>query len=71
MIDQIRKHLQLVPFLPFVIHTSDGHEYPVSSIDHALITPRGTRIVVSDDKDVVSVLPMLHISGVIHQANGE
>jgi hypothetical protein len=71
VVDEIRKQVGRTPFTPFSIRTSDGHEYAVPTIDHIHVTPRGTRVIVIDDKDVVSVLPILHINGVIHQANGE
>ena len=50
MIDEIRKRLQRVPFVPFSVGTSDGHEYGVASVDHAHISPRGNRVVVFDDE---------------------
>jgi len=53
--------------MPFSIRTSDDHEYVVPTLDHIHVSPRGTRIIVIDDADVVSVLPILHISGVVHQ----
>ncbi len=70
MIDEIRKNLQSVPFIPFSVRTSDGHEYSVPTVDHAYITPRGNRVIVTDDKGTVAVLGPLHINGVIQQANG-
>jgi len=27
MIDELRKQLARVPFIPFLVRTSDGHEY--------------------------------------------
>jgi hypothetical protein len=67
MVDEIRRQIERTPFASFSIRTSDGHEYPVPTLDHVHISPRGTRIIVIDDADVVAVLPILNVSGVIHQ----
>jgi hypothetical protein len=71
VIDKIRKQLHCVPFLPFVVRTSDGHEYSVPTVDHAFITPRGNRVIVIDDEGTVNILGPLHIDAVIQQPNGE
>jgi hypothetical protein len=70
MVDEIRKQLGRAPFVPFSIRTSDGHEYSMPTVDHAYITPRGNRVIVTDDKGTVAILGPLHINGVIQQANG-
>jgi outer membrane lipoprotein SlyB len=67
MIDEIRKRLQRVPFVPFSVRTSDGHEYAVPTVDHVFITPRGNRVVVVDDQGTTNVLGPLHINSVIEQ----
>jgi len=71
MIDEIRKRMQRVPFVPFSVRTSDGHEYSVPTVDDAFITPRGNRVVVVDDEGTTAILGPLHISSVIEQPNGE
>ena len=71
MIDEIRKRLQRVPFVPFSVRTSDGLEYSVPTVDHAFITPRGNRVVVVDDEGTTAVLGPLHINSVVEQSNGE
>ncbi len=71
MIDEIRKRLQRVPFVPFSVRTSDGQEYSVPTVDHAFITPRGNRVVVVDDQGTTAILGPLHINSVIEQSNGE
>jgi hypothetical protein len=71
VIDEIRKQLHRVPFLPFVVRTSDGHEYSVPTVDHAYITPRGNRLIVIDDEGTLNILGPLHINAIIHQPNGE
>jgi hypothetical protein len=70
MIADIRKQIARVPFEPFSIRTSDGHEYPVPTVDHIYITPTQRRIVVADDEGVVVLIPVLHISRIRHKENG-
>jgi hypothetical protein len=69
MIGEIRKRLEGVPFVPFSVRTSDGHEYSVPTVDHAYITPRGNRVIVTDDKGTVAILGPLHINSLIEQAS--
>jgi hypothetical protein len=71
MVDQIRKRLQRVPFVPFSVRTSDGHEYSVPTPDHAHISPRGNPVVVYDDEGTTAILGPLHINRVIEQPDGE
>lgn len=72
MIADVRRRLDRVPFVPFVIRTSDGHEYSVPTVDHAKISPSGHRVVVFTDEDATAVLGPLHINRIIdQQANGE
>jgi hypothetical protein len=69
MTGDIRKHLQISPFVPFSVRTSDGREYPVPTIDHIYLPPSGGRVVISDEQGLVVVLPGLMITGLVH-ANG-
>ena len=71
MIDEIREQLHRVPFLPFVVRTSDGHKYSVPTVDHVYITPRGNRLIVIDDEGTVNILGPLHINAVVDQPNGD
>ena len=71
MIVDVRERLDRVPFVPFLIHTSDGHEYSVPTVDHAFITPRGNRVIVVADNGATAVLGPLHINSVIDQPNGK
>jgi len=71
VIDEIRKRLHRVPFVPFTVRTSDGHEYSVPSADHAHISPRGNRVVVYDYEGTTAILGPIHINSVIEQPNGE
>ena len=60
----IRDRLNAVPFLPFVIHTADGREYPVPTGDHAHVYPNGNRVCVYTDDGHEFILPSLLISGI-------
>ena len=65
MIREVRLQLESVPFVPFMIRTSDGHEYRVPTVDHAWITPRGNTVAVEADDGGVALLGPLHINSVI------
>ena len=65
MTGDIRKHLEITPFVPFSVRTAAGHEYPVPTIDHIYLPPVGGRVVISDDEGIVVVLPGLLISGLV------
>lgn len=70
MTGDIRKHLQITPFIPFSVRTSDGREYPVPTTDHIYLPPSGGRVVISDNQGVVVVLPGLMITGLVHPNGG-
>jgi hypothetical protein len=70
MIADVRERLLAAPFVPFVIHTSDGREYSVPTADHAFTTPRRNRVIVVADNGATGVLGPLHINSVIEQPNG-
>jgi len=69
MIGDIRKHLEITPFIPFAVRLADGREYPVPTIDHIYLPPTGGRVVISDDQGIVVVLPALLISGLVHSSD--
>lgn len=71
MIADVRERLDKVPFVPFIIRTSDGREYSVPTVDHAFITPRGNRVVVVADNGATNVLGPLHINAVVDLPDGE
>ena len=52
MTGDIRKRLQITPFVPFSVRTSDGRKYPVPTVDHIYLPPSGGRVVISDDEGV-------------------
>jgi hypothetical protein len=71
MIEDIRRRVELTPFVPFSVRTADGHEYPVPRIDHIWLPPGGRRVVISDDRGITVVVPALMISGLVHAGNGD
>jgi hypothetical protein len=72
MIADVRQRLEQIPFVPFSIRTSDGHEYAVPTHDHAHISPRGNRVVIFLDEGPAVLLGPIHINSIIdQQANGE
>jgi outer membrane lipoprotein SlyB len=70
MIADVREHLDRVPFVPFVVRTSDGHEYSVPTVDHVFITPSGNRVIVIADDGAVAILGPVHINALVEQPNG-
>jgi hypothetical protein len=71
MTGDIRKHLEISPFVPFTVRTAGEREYAVPTIDHIYLPPTGGRVVISDDEGVVIVLPGLLISGLVHASTSE
>jgi hypothetical protein len=70
MIDEIRRRIERMPFVPFSVRTSDGHEYSVPTVDHVFITPRGNRVIVVTDDGSSALLGALHINRLVDQPNG-
>lgn len=64
MTDEIRKLLHDVPFVPFVVRTSDGRQYRVRHPDYVAISPKGGRVTLFDDEETTTTLTSLHIAGV-------
>ena len=60
--DEITKLLEHVPFVPFTIEMSSGRQIPVPSSDHIYVGPKGSLLVVTDDKGLYDLLPILHIT---------
>ena len=67
MIADVRERLERVPFVPFMIRTSDEHEYSVPTVDHATISPRGNRVVVFTDEGATAILGPIHINSIVDQ----
>ena len=66
MIARIRELLTRTPFRPFIIHTRDGRDYRIPTVDHANISPKGFQVNVwfDDSEDGGVTLAALHITGV-------
>ena len=67
MMTDVRERLERVPFKPFVIKTSDRHEYPVPTGDHAHISPRVNQVVIFLDEGPAVLLWPIHINSIINQ----
>ena len=67
MVADVRQRLEQVPFVPFSIRTSDGHEYVVPTRDHAHISPRGNRVVIFLDEGPAVLLGPIHINSIVDQ----
>jgi hypothetical protein len=64
MLEQIRKLLHALPFVPFKIRTSDGKEYLIPTGDHVLALPNSPSIVVVDDDGLYAILSVHHVVSV-------
>ncbi len=63
MISRIRDLIHQVPFVPFVIHTTDGRSIKVPTTDHVAISGKFS-VVVTHDHGPIDFLPALHLAGV-------
>ena len=64
MVADIRQFLGSGPFEPFVIVTSSGNRYRVTSADHATVNPQGSRVVVWFDDESGVIISGLHIAAI-------
>ena len=62
MIAEIRKLVAARPFVPFTIHSADGTELIVPTVDHVAVPPPGKRVFVFQDDGDYHVLSPLLIS---------
>ena len=53
--------------LPFTILMADGREYHVPHKDYISVPPKGTFVIVYDDRGHVFMLPMLTMTGVVRK----
>jgi hypothetical protein len=68
--EEIRKHVQARPFVPFDLHVADGRIIPVVHHDFVLISPRGRLIDVFQLNDDHDILDVHRITSVSFRANG-
>jgi hypothetical protein len=64
MIQDVREHLEAVPFEPFSIVMSGGKVYSIPTADHANVNPRGNRLVVWLDDGGSVIVSGLHITAI-------
>ena len=64
MIDEIRRLLAARPFVPFIIVTTGGSRYRVSSNEHAAVSPQPYRVTIWFDEGGGVTVPALHIASV-------
>src|SRR6266480_2043539 len=65
VIPRIRELLHSPPFQPFLVQTSDGREYSVSTSDDAAIHPPGSYVVIFSDDDSHTDVAGLHVASVV------
>jgi hypothetical protein len=64
VIADIQRLLAERPFIPFSIYCTDGGVLRIPTVDHAVISPSGRRLIVFFDDDTAQYLSPLHISRV-------
>lgn len=64
MTDEVRKLVHAIPFVPFIVKTSDGKQYRIKHPDYVAISPKGGRITVYADEETSTTLSALHIVAV-------
>jgi hypothetical protein len=62
MISDLRKLTAAQPFVPFTIHLADGGQVRVPTLDHILVFPQGSRVLVTHDDDSYELLSPLLMS---------
>ena len=68
MTPRIREVLHSTPFVPFTIRPSDRREY-IATVNHAAISPRGTRVIVFGDNDSQAEVEALHVATVVKKGD--
>ena len=69
IVAEIKQHLETTPFRPFSVRVADGHEYPVSTVDHVYLPPGGTGAIIADDKGVTIMIPARLMSGLLQNSS--
>ncbi len=64
MIENPRTLMNAVPFVPFVIRTSDGREYRVKHPDYLAVSPNGAWLTVYADEEVGTIVNGAHLVAV-------
>ncbi len=61
MYEELKKLLEGIPSMPFVIEISSGRRVLVRSRDHIIFQKKGY-VIVQDDQGLFDPVPMLHIA---------
>jgi hypothetical protein len=67
MLEELRKGIKVISFLPFIVQVGDGRSFPVPHPDHILVTSKGL-VVIEDDDGLLDILPILLVSGIRMQS---
>jgi hypothetical protein len=59
--DRFHDMLKASPFRRFLVKTTDGDTFTVKHPDYALVSPRGTDVVIYDEDDHFRHVAMEHI----------
>lgn len=62
MIGDLRRLIAARSFVPFTIHTADGGQLRVPTVDHIAVSPTGARVIVFADDDSTILVSALLIS---------
>src|SRR4051812_14386574 len=54
--ERLRRLKRAEPFLPFVVHLSDGRRFPVATASHFMVSPAGGTVVVFGEGDRIDIL---------------
>jgi hypothetical protein len=61
MLEELKKLVSRVPFVPFRITMSSGLQVAVRNREHIIVGSKGNLVVVEDDEGFFEILPLLHI----------
>jgi hypothetical protein len=51
MVEEIRKAIRAVPFVPFTVAISDGRRLHIPTVDHVFLVPNGASLHIYPDND--------------------
>lgn len=71
LVDTIREFNRAVPFVPYEIRTNGGQRFPVPHPDFVFVGPRGTVVVVANERDGMRHLSSILIEEVTPIPNAE
>jgi len=66
MLEEIRRLLKSIPFIPFRLETSSGRVLSVPHPDHILISRKGLVAVETDD-GLIDIVPALHLNAISYE----